>query len=792
MSTTRDNHYVPQWYQTGFMEDRDNELRHLKKKVISLPNGTSKTLTPKKWYSPAQALYQKDLYTTFFGSEVNDAIEKKLFGPIDENGSTAVRAFLTDDQAKWHHNFQDFFTYLDAQKLRTPKGLDWIKTKYPELSQLQLMTEMQALRTIHCTLWSEGARELVSATNSTVKFILSDHPVTIYNYACPPNSEICKYPNDPDIALKGTQTIYPLDKNRCLILTNLEYAKDPDNANPLEQRTNATKVRQSMVKTIEFINSRELSEEEVEKINFIIKSRSNESIAAGKDEWLEPEKNIDTDWAELRHILLPPLNELHRFGGEMFAGFEDGSTYYQDAFGRTSPQHDALSKNIDESTLSRNDFCGCGSGRKYKKCCLNVPTEYRTTWSVASIRERNLAFCNCIKDVLNIDKGKTWLDVRRELSNEQIVQIYSFYGFLWPRNTDIYSLLPKSDEKFRGLYSGPLDTRQIGIHALPMASYFDEFLIQNPIVNPNNVNPEFSPIESPEQYKYQALKDFAFMLELEPYIGHGLVNLIPDPGNFDNHLMREMLGMARNRGDGTNIVSESDKKIHFNLVIQDLLNSMHMLPRPLKIRTVKEQFNISEQQATELINALEANAEASPLTMLQPPEGSQLMLSSMGPNYEMALFIAQITGAVIVTDSETRWKEFEQAQCRNLGVASHPWSGIYNILDTIPMDYQMVETLTKSEGSIEKYRTMLRSVDNLILEKINNAVRINNLIAQASEIDIEFDTSSFVSAELKVLSPEGGLIDSNVQRLLVRSGCINYDSSVRSVYFVKVELNKKI
>lgn len=790
MSTTRDNHYVPQWYQSGFMEDRDNELRHLKNKVIVLPNGTSKTLTPKKWYTPAQALYQKDLYTTFFGEEVNDAIERKLFGPIDENGSSAVRAFLTDDQAQWHYKFQDFFTYLDAQKLRTPKGLDWIKSKYPELSQVQLMTEMQALRSIHCTLWSEGARELVSARNSNIKFIVSDHPVTVYNYACPPNSKMCEYPNDPDIALKGTQTIYPLDKNRCLILTNLEYAKDPENANPLEQRTNSTKVRQSMVNTIEFINCREFSEEEVEKINYIIKSRSKESLAAGKEEWLEPEKRIDTDWAELRHVLLPPSEKLHRFGGEMFAGFEDGTTHYQDAYGRTTPQHDFLNKDIDESSLSRNDFCGCGSGKKYKNCCLNVPLNKRSTWSVASIRERNLAFCNCIKGVLNLNKGKTWLDVRRDLSNEQIVEIYEFYDLLWPRDTDIYSLLPKSDNKFRGLYTGPLDTRRIGIHALPMASHFEDFLVQNPIVNPNNVKPEFSPIECPEKYKYQALKDFSFMLELEPYIGHGLINLIPDPSNFDIHLLREMMSVARNRRGGADIVSDSDMKIHFNLATQDLLNSMHMLPHELKVRTVTEQFRIPEQQAIELIDALERSAEASPLTMLQQPDGGQFILSSMGPNYEMALFIAQVTGSTIVTDSETRWTEFQSAQYRCQGIANYPWNSIYSVLSNIPIDYQMVESYSKSQGKFERCRTLLSATNKLLVTNDKDNIKISNLTTQANEIMNEMNTDDFVSAQFNVLAPENGLIDSNVQRLLLKSGCPSYDSHVSSVYFVNVELDQ--
>jgi hypothetical protein len=176
---TKDNHYIPQWYQKGFISERNNQLCHLTPKNIPLPSGELKKVKFRKWYTPAQKFYKEHLYSTFFGAEVNDEIEQKLFGPIDDNGSLAVRAFITDDQAEWHNSFEVFFTYLDAQKLRTPKGLDWIRSKYPELSQAQLMTEMQALRTMHCTLWAEGVRELVSAEDSEVKFILSDHPVTI-------------------------------------------------------------------------------------------------------------------------------------------------------------------------------------------------------------------------------------------------------------------------------------------------------------------------------------------------------------------------------------------------------------------------------------------------------------------------------------------------------------------------------------------------------------------------------------------------------------------------------------
>jgi hypothetical protein len=104
------------------------------------------------------------------------------------------------------------------------------------------MFEMQGVRMMHCTIWTEGVREIVSARDSDVKFIVSDHPVTIYNHAIPPDAKGNDYPNEPSIALKGSQTIFPLNRDFCLILTNLEYAQN-NSANPLEKRTFAGNYR---------------------------------------------------------------------------------------------------------------------------------------------------------------------------------------------------------------------------------------------------------------------------------------------------------------------------------------------------------------------------------------------------------------------------------------------------------------------------------------------------------------------------------------------------------------------
>lgn len=788
---TRDNHYVPQWHQKGFMDERNNQLSHLTRQEKILPNGNLKIINSKKWYTSSQRFYTFDLYSTFFGSEVNDEIEKKLFGPIDDNGSKSVRAFLTDDKSQWHYHFEDFFTYIDAQKLRTPKGLDWIKSKYPKLTQSQLMAEMQSLRTMHCTLWAEGVRELVSAEESSVKFILSDHPVTVYNYAFPPDSEACSYPNDPDITLNGTQTIFPLDKNRCLILTNLEYAKDPDNINPKKQRTNATRIRQSMVNTINFINSRKLTDEEVNKINYIIKSRAKDSIAGGRGEWLYPDEDLNCDWASLRHLLLPSSKEISKFGGEIVAKFDDGTVHYQDAYGRTHEASKFLDKETVEKDLGRNDLCGCGSGRKYKNCCNSIPEDLRTTWKVASIRERNLAFCDCIQSVFGLTKGKTWNDVRRELSQHHIKEIYSFYAVLWPRETDIYSLLPKSDARFRGLYSGLLDSRTIALNALPFASFFDEYLIQSPLINPNNVKPDFNPIINPDNFMYQALKDFLFILQLQPFIALGTINLIPDPSEFDLELKRAMLNMADKKGRFDNIMCKNDFNTYLNLTIEDLLNSTAMLSRDLRIKLLINELNLTEIEAKETINSHEKNIESLPLALLQKSSvesGGQFMFSCIAPNYEMSLLMAQITGSVLVTDSGSRWKQFMSAQHRDLGLITYPCRKVSEKINKIPIDHEFINGHSKSQGDFATARHLLKNADRILLDNNFEESNLRLLADQALSFSnhLNLIEDKMPLKRLKIVSPRGGFYDSNVQRLLARSSCLAYDQHVRSVYGLNI------
>ena len=96
MSITRNNHYVPQWYQEGFFEPGRSSLAYvdLSPDRKTLPDGRVIVQRGTWDETPtSKAFRQKDLYSTFFGTSANDEIERHLFGDIDRRGSKAVRAF---------------------------------------------------------------------------------------------------------------------------------------------------------------------------------------------------------------------------------------------------------------------------------------------------------------------------------------------------------------------------------------------------------------------------------------------------------------------------------------------------------------------------------------------------------------------------------------------------------------------------------------------------------------------------------------------------------------------------
>lgn len=805
MSKTRDNHYVAQWYQQSFFDEGRSSFHYLDvhPQVTNLPNGKSFTAKHKFISPTSRCFYVTDLYTTFFGEEINDEIERRLFGPIDDWGSMAVRAFIGEDVDEWRRHFQQFFEYMDAQKFRTPKGLDWLRRHYPRLAQNELMREMQGIRRMNCTVWSEGIREIVSAEHSDIKFIVSDHPVTVYNYAAAPDHELCRDANDPDIALKATQTLFPLNKDFCLILTNLEYANDPEGVSPLEKRTFARSFRTSMVRTDAFIRSRNLEAADVNRVNFILKSRAYRYIAAGREEWLYPESSVNESWSELRSVLLPSRAGQWQFGGEMYARMESGEVYYQDQYGRTEKPRDFLKKSIDENLLKPNDACGCGSGKKYKKCCQGKAPCLRPSWAELSIRERNLAFCRGITNILGLDKGKEWIDVRRDLTDDQIVRVYSLYEALWPHETDILGLLPKPDGTARALYTGLIDPRMVPEFAIGACLQFDEVIIENPFLHPGSVKKEFSPVHHPAMFRQEFLKSAFLFICLMPLIEDGVINMVPDPCNFNYHLRDQMMALAKERVDRTGPVPEPDARTKW-LIAEDFKRNILAMPEFARRSQVKKMFPKLGQAEIERLLAYQVELRNSdPFAIVDDDavkpgkEGGYYQGIKMAPNFEMSLYLARATGAFIFTDSSYRWRELLACQTRNLGVVVSNASALCAVIEKAAHHFLWDSTVISSmrrTGALSDYRELINDIYGYALsadkrgkrEKLDAQLAARHVtVNKASQKVFRKAGSRKTLGRMKCIIPSGGLNHNNVSRMLLTSGAEHYLDTVPMAFFIE-------
>lgn len=197
--------------------------------------------------------------------------------------------------------------------------------------------------------------------------------------------------------------MFAVDAEHLLVLTNLEYAKDPAGVDLLAPRQNARFFGQTIARTDAWIRTRHLSRDQVRSVNFLLKSRARRYVAAGKKEWVHPEAAGPVQWRDVGVALLPPEDELFHFGGEMYFGCEDGTSGYRDAYGRTTGAHEFLQK-PEVPSPGPNDRCGCGSGWKFRRCCAGARAHERPSWRLLSTRERNLGLVNAITDLLLVEE----------------------------------------------------------------------------------------------------------------------------------------------------------------------------------------------------------------------------------------------------------------------------------------------------------------------------------------------------------------------------------------------------
>jgi hypothetical protein len=200
-----------------------------------------------------------------FEPSTTDYVERQFFGRIDVQGTNAVDVFsrISGYNPEVAQSFDKLALYMGAQGFRTPRGLDFLKEHVQATDSNRPLFGMREVFQQHTTMWTEGVWEIVSAANSPTKFIISDDPITFYNQVLYPGKT--KYPGIEDLPSVGTRTLFPLGPDSCLIITHLEYVRDP--RIPSDRiRVNARQYDNTMMYMGNIQFGRHLEESEVQRV----------------------------------------------------------------------------------------------------------------------------------------------------------------------------------------------------------------------------------------------------------------------------------------------------------------------------------------------------------------------------------------------------------------------------------------------------------------------------------------------------------------------------------------------
>jgi hypothetical protein len=424
-------------------------------------------------------------------------------------------------------------------------------------------------------------------------------------------------------------------------------------------------------------------------------------------------------------------------------------------------------------------------------------------------------FHEIVVNILGFTKGKTWDDVRRELSDKQVKDIHGAFGCLWPPETNIVDLLYKPDKKvLRALYTGLIDPRIILRNVGSFSLYFDEIIVVNPFMNPANVKPEYSPVHSPSQYKQETLKNILLLMQLIPFIDAGIVNMVPDPCALNSSLRKQIWAMAEARLRHWK-PEYKDMNPMKELLEDDVKRSMYGLSDESLKRNIKTASpDLSDEQVQSTFDYMKQKQLEDPLALLQQitpgQKGGQFLISHLSPNFELGFFLAQITGSFIYTDNQHRWGEITCAVNNVSQSQNSLWEPLTRYMNELDFTFEINPNFNlqmRQTGRMVLIRNVLRKIF-MKIQSEQDAERIKSLARSLSdELRVAYEKSQIEwdSIQKKTKQPESGIptatfkgrincvIPSNgfginsVHRLLLSYGSIKYLKSVPMAMFVRYD-----
>jgi hypothetical protein len=292
-----------------------------------------------------------------------------------------------------------------------------------------------------------------------------------------------------------------------------------------------------------------------------------------------------------------------------------------------------------------------------------------------------------------------------------------------------------------------------------------------------------------------------FFLNVMPLVDLGLINLIPDPCDFDFHLREQMLSMARARAPRFD--PKDDPRLQKTMEEDNRRGIMLMPPDAMRRQLRKLNPDLSDEEVEVAMRAGVRMRERDPLAVLQEGSleggkgGGQMNIFKLVPNFEMTMYLAQATGACIITDSPFRWSEVQGAIRRRYKAATPGLAPLVTDIERSKFAFPQSATdvvaaaLSKTGAGYPDLLVDLFKYLSNLEERGAKPNREAQLVGRfgkvhaAAQAGFKKPGVHVNEGRISCVFPPGGMQDNTVNRLLLMSSSERHLSGVPMAFFIE-------
>jgi hypothetical protein len=395
--------------------------------------------------------------------------------------------------------------------------------------------------------------------------------------------------------------------------------------------------------------------------------------------------------------------------------------------------------------IGRNEACYCGSGKKYKKCHLELDEGAADRRLVArgpaTLREKNLMIIAAAKEIFHLERH--WDQVKSGMTDARIKAFYEFIADLWPLTTPSSDRFPPATSGLRAFYLGENMPEVMVDSVFRFSLYADQIILPHPFDNPHRIREEHNPIAHPEQWRLQTLRVAYQLAMLAPWIAADIVVLMPEPGDFNPEFFFKTAEMARARL-GDDFLADED--IEEMATTDARIRELYLLPDDHIAQKLREITpGITDEKVADVVKFAALRRKHDPLlldsTLDQLP--GQMTSVKVGTNLETALLLCQTIGAFPYTNVKFRWKEILSVG-KELDPNSQVWSPLTHAFQSL--DFKFLNKLDSSfavevrnEGRLSGFRAFMRKLWDAVDGEPNLAKQEKLALDFRDELGSEYD-----------------------------------------------------